>query len=98
MSDYGRPVMTSVQAEVEMLAATRFQQLGPNYDFADYEVRAISGERGFEDEAIGALAFTHEQFGTPFTQAVSCDICGGLFVERLQAMRKHRLQCGWRKR
>lgn len=57
--------------------------------------RAIAGEGGFLDQAVEALAFRSENFGMQDSQAVSCEVCGGLFLEQLSVMRRHRLRCGW---
>ena len=53
----------------------------PNCGWADYEIEAIRGARGMEAEATDALGFAYEFFGMRDSQAVSCDICGGLFRE-----------------
>jgi hypothetical protein len=82
--------------EVDELAIQRRQQLGDAFGFADYELRAIRDEGGFANDAISALRFTSEHLGMQDVQAVSCDICGALFTERLRMMRRHRLECGWK--
>lgn len=63
--------------------------------WADYEIRAIGGELRFNVEAVSALGFTYQNFGMSESHAVSCDVCGVLFVESLDVMRRHRLRCGW---
>jgi hypothetical protein len=63
--------------------------------WADYEIRAITGIGGFLDQAIYALSFREEHFEMRDTQAISCKVCGGLFVESLGVMRRHRLSCGF---
>lgn len=62
--------------------------------WADYEIRAVRGE-GELLNAIYALGFNSEHFGMQDSQAVSCKVCGGLFLQRLSMMRRHRLRCGW---
>ncbi|MBO0676763.1 hypothetical protein JRC04_04725 [Mycolicibacterium sp. S2-37] len=75
------------------LNALRLEQTG--YEFADYEIQFLNGTGGFMDQAIYALEFHEEKFQFAETQAVSCNICGGLFRDNLALMRRHRLQCGW---
>jgi hypothetical protein len=78
--------------EVELLIAQRKAQVG---EFAEYELRAIRGEAGLHEDVIYALGFSEQHFGMQFPQAVSCDTCGGLFVDQLDVARRHRLACGW---
>lgn len=77
------------------LVEQRRARTGDGSAWADYEVRAVSGEGGFFDQAADALGFRFEHFEMRDTQAVSCEVCGGLFVEQLDVMRRHRLRCGW---
>lgn len=89
-------VKTSVEVEVEKLVEMRRQPLGDGYGFHDYELRLIRGEARDEGgEAAHVLMFTPENLGAQYAEAVSCDVCGALFIERLSAMRRHRLKCGW---
>lgn len=91
MTDIGSATWVRQTAE---LNRRKEEQMG--YRFDDYELRSVSGEGGFLDIAIDALGFDEEDFGRDEAQAVSCRICGGLFVDHLWTMRRHRLQCGWR--
>ena len=77
------------------LVEQRSAHTGEGMGWADYEIRAVSGEGGFLDQATDALGFDERHFGMQETQAVSCEVCGGLFVEQLDVMRRHRLRCGW---
>lgn len=63
--------------------------------FTPIEDWSIAGEGGYLDIAAGGLEFREENFGMQDSQAVSCRICGGLFVGELWIMRQHRLACGW---
>jgi hypothetical protein len=88
---------TAVQdQELADLIAQRIAHVGEPFKWADYEVDAIRKyDRYTFDEAVSALGFTYENFEMRDSQAVSCDICGGLFLERLKVIRRHRLRCGW---
>jgi hypothetical protein len=77
------------------LVDQRRRHTGESCKWADYEVRAVTGEGGFEHEATFALGFQYEFFGMRDSCAVSCEVCGGLFRESLSVMRRHRLRCGW---
>ncbi|WKW86667.1 hypothetical protein SEA_KARHDO_41 [Mycobacterium phage Karhdo] len=83
------------QTATDQLIAQRTAHVGQLCGWADYEIRAVGGEGGFLDQATYALGFNEQNFGMQDTQAVSCEVCGGLFLERLEVMRRHRLQCGW---
>lgn len=93
--------MKTSTAEFETLTAALIQQrndhVGEAYGWADYEIRSIKNEGGFADHATSALGFSEEHFGMQDTNAVSCDVCGGLFKESLDVMRRHRYRCGWDK-
>lgn len=90
--DYRFKQMTD--ALIEMYRVSRPRGCG----YADYEIQAISGE-GYDymDDAAHALGFRHEHFDSRNLQALSCDICGGLFIASLDVMRRHRYKCGWDK-
>jgi hypothetical protein len=81
--------------QVAALIEQRRTHCAPGCGWADYEIRAVRGEGGFFEHAIYALGFREENFNMQFTQAVSCEVCGGLFKESLPVMRRHRLSCGW---
>jgi hypothetical protein len=82
--------------EIQQLIAQRTAAVPSYRAWEDYEIQAISGASYLDYElATHALGFTAEKFGSCFTQAVSCDICGAMFTEHMPAMRRHRLQCGW---
>lgn len=85
-----------LEVEVAALIEQRVEQLGPHFGFADHEVEAIRGNRFLVDDVNFALEFTAEHLGMHDVQAVSCNVCGGLFKDRLPVMRRHRLKCGWR--
>ncbi len=71
------------------------KQLQTGVGFCEFEMPPIAGTGGFQDNAMNALGFCDEDFGMRDRQAVSCTICGGLFIDRLWVMRRHRLACGW---
>lgn len=85
----------TLDEEIEMLVAQRNTQVGEDFGFADYELRAIRNEGGFSEHALYALGFSVEPLGMQEAQAVSCNVCGGLFRDELRLLRRHRLQCGW---
>jgi hypothetical protein len=93
MNTTNRPVNRELDREVELLVEQHTAQIGSG--FAEYELRAIRNEGGFAETAVDALGFSYEHFGMMEAQAVSCIQCGGLFVDRLSVMRRHRIQCGW---
>jgi len=84
------------EQQIAMLIEQRRTAVPRGCDWADYEINAVRGARNSSfDIAMDALGFRSEHFGMQDAQAVSCDICGGLFLERLSVMRRHRLACGW---
>jgi hypothetical protein len=85
----------ALDAEVAALIEQQNAALPKGCGWADYEIRAISNKGSFDGVAVSALGFTYEHFEMRESQAVSCDVCGGLFKEWLSVMRRHRLRCGW---
>jgi hypothetical protein len=64
--------------------------------WADYELRPlIPGQGGYEEHGAEALGFRYEYLGLQDVQAVSCKVCGALFMDGLAYMKSHRLRCGW---
>ncbi len=91
MIDIGSPQWVR---QTEELDSQRLQQIGWRFD--TWELRSVAGQGGSLDIAIDALGFDEKDFGLKEVQAVSCRTCGGLFLDHLWTMRRHRLDCGWR--
>jgi hypothetical protein len=83
------------EEQIAQLIEQHRTSVPPDCGWADYEIRAVRGEGGFAEHAVSALGFRYQDFGMRESQAVSCQVCGGLFVDSLIYMRRHRLQCGW---
>lgn len=83
------------EQQISMLIEQRRTSVPRGCGWADYEIRAVRGDGGFIEHANYALGFREENFNMQDVQAVSCDVCGGLFKDSLPVMRRHRLACGW---
>lgn len=84
---------------IEALIVQRNGAVPKGCGWAEYEIAAIRGKTLYQVDAwtaIAALGFIEREFDTGERQAVCCTICGGLFDDSLDVMRRHRIDCGWR--
>lgn len=94
------PFVDDAEALYELLVEQKVEQTGIGFSRAGERALRCLGRNGFRGgfrgHAVEGLEFSEEHFGTLNPQAVSCRVCGGLFMDDLLAMRRHRLQCGWK--